>query len=187
MSPVLFFILALYLASILALLIGQLHRVFILNYVLMAVNVFCVAWIFAATSVIYKTVMLLEILILLAAFFFALIIYFITVSEFSVGGPFWFGTVFIIGVEFLLYKKYGAPWNNILAGIIVAIAMYGRLSVTRMIVRNLNKRYLINEQDYLLFSIGAPLDLINCLLFNMDLLTEQKYKMNDQLTANYNN
>jgi hypothetical protein len=43
----------------------------------------------------------------------------------------------------------GAPWDNISVGIVVAIIMYGRLSLTRMVVRNLNKRYMISENDYL--------------------------------------
>ena len=120
-----------------------------LNYVLLAVCVFCISWVFAATTVIYKTVWLLEFLILFAAFFFALIVYFITVTEFSVGGPFWFGVLFMIGIEYMLQNKYGKPWNNILVGIIVAIFMYSRLSLTRMVVRNLNKRYRLNEDDYL--------------------------------------
>jgi hypothetical protein len=104
---------------------------------------------FAATTVIFKTVIFLEFLILFAAFFFALIVYFITVTEFSVGGPFWFGTLFMVGIEFMLQKKYGTPWDNIFVGIIVAIFMYSRLSLTRMVVRNLNKRYRLNEDDYL--------------------------------------
>ena len=156
-----FTVLAAYIVSIYALLVGQCHRIFILNYFLLAVSVFCISWIFAASTVIYKTVWILEFLILFAAFFLALIIYFITVTEFSVGGPFWFGVLFIVGIEYLLQKKYGAPWDNVFVGIIVAIFMYNRLSLTRMVVRNLNKRYKLNEDDYLLFAIGAPLDLFN--------------------------
>lgn len=64
--------------------------------------------------------------------------------------------------------------------------MYGRLSLTRMVVRNLNNRYKLSENDYFLFSISAPLDLINSIIFNVDNLTEQNTKMNDQVTANYN-
>ncbi len=80
----------------------------------------------------------------------------------------------------------GAPWDNVSVGIVVAIIMYGRLSLTRMVVRNLNRRYKLSENDYLLFSISAPLDLINLIIFNVDNLTEQNIKMNDQITANYN-
>jgi hypothetical protein len=59
--------------------------------------------------------------------------------------------------------------------------MYGRLSLTRMVVRNLNNRYKLIENDYFLFSIGAPLDLINLIIFNVDNLIEQNTKMNDQV------
>jgi hypothetical protein len=58
-------------------------------------------------------------------------------------------------------KKYGAPWDNVFVGIFVAIFMYSRLSLTRKVVRNLNDRYKLNEDDYLLFSIGSSLDFIN--------------------------
>jgi hypothetical protein len=68
----------------------------------MAVCVFCVSWIFAATTVIYNTVWFLEFLVLSAAFFFALILYFFTVTEFSVGGPFWFGVLIVVGIEYML-------------------------------------------------------------------------------------
>jgi hypothetical protein len=64
---------------------------------------------------------------------------------------------------------------------VVAIIMYGRLSLTRMVVRNLNNRYKLIENDYFLFSIGAPLDLINLIIFNVDNLIEQNTKMNDQV------
>jgi hypothetical protein len=66
------------------------------------VNVFCASWIFAATSIIYQTVWLLELLVLLTAFFSALKFYFVFVTEFSVGGPFWFGVLFMVGIEYLL-------------------------------------------------------------------------------------
>ena len=147
--PALFTVLAVYIVSIYALLIWQCHSIIVLNYVLLIVCVFCISWMFAATTVIFKTVWLLEFLNLFAAFFFALIVYFITVTEFSVGGPFWFGTLFMVGIEYMLQKKYGKPWDNIFVGIIVAIFMYSRLSLTRMVVRNLNKRYRLNEDDYL--------------------------------------
>lgn len=98
----LFIIVAAYIISIYALTIERCHSIIVLNYFLLIVCVFCTSWIFSVTTVIFNTVWVLEILILLAAFFFALIIYFITVTEFSVGGPFWFGTLFMVGIEFLL-------------------------------------------------------------------------------------
>ena len=55
-----------------------------------------------------------------------------------------------------------------------------------MVVRNLNKRYKLNEDDYLLFAIGAPLDLFNQIIFNVENLINQNIKMNNQVTANYN-
>ena len=55
-----------------------------------------------------------------------------------------------------------------------------------MVVRNLNKRYKLNEDDYLMFAIGAPLDLFNQIIFNVENLINQNIKMNDQVTANYN-
>ena len=92
----------------------------------------------------------------------------------------------MVGIEYLLQKRLGAPWDNISIGIVVAIIMYGRLSLTRMTVRNLNKRYKLNENDYLQFAIGASLDMINIMIFNIDNLTDQNIKMNDQVQANYN-
>lgn len=163
--PLVIAVLVLYITSICALVCCGMHKKVPLNYILLFIFTACVSFIVAATCMRYNKILVLEAAIMTAAITVALTVYaYTTKTDFTICGSmmFTFGGVLISTIFLMVIFGYT---NNLLFCMLgVFLFSFYLVCDTQMIIGGKNKRYQLNEDEYILGAVILYLDIINLFL-----------------------